>query len=196
MTTTASAASKIAERYATALIETGEQSKTLESIEKDLESLITMVESSEDLTSLIKSPLYNGAQQTGAIQAIAQKAGFNKLTSNFLGVLAQNRRLNILKDVISAFRAQLSHRRGEVLAKVTTAFPLTPEQERYLQDSLKKSLGFKVTLQVTVDPSILGGMIVTVGSKMVDDSVRRKLERLKLKMQSSSNQNTKLEEVG
>ncbi len=195
MTTTASAASKIAERYATALIETGEQSKAIDSIEKDFSELSNMIDQSSDLATLINSPLYSSTEQGSALWDLAQKAGFNKLTANFLGVLVQNRRLDILKDVIAAFGRELARRRGQVNAKVVSAVKLTAEQERALQDSLKKSLGFNVTLDMSVDPALLGGMIVTVGSKMIDDSVRRKLERLKLKMQSS-NQNTNLKEVG
>ncbi len=195
MAKSSTAANVIATRYATALIETASQANAIESVEKDMSALATMVDASEDLRSLISSPLFRGEQQQAAISAIAEKAGFNKLTSNFLNVLAQNRRLDALAQIISAFKDALAARRGEVKADVTTAFALTAEQERALQDSLKKSLGFNVHLNLNVDRSLLGGMVLTVGSRMVDDSVKGKLARLKQAMQSHTNQNTDMKEV-
>lgn len=195
MTTTASAASKIAERYATALIETGTESGAIDAIERDFTEFSAMMGSSAELTSLISNPVYSAEQQGSALLALAQKAGFNKVTANFFGVLAQNRRLDIVQSIIVEFRHQLARRRGEVKAKVVTAIAMTADQQQALQDTLKKTLGFQVTLDASVDPSLLGGMVLTVGSRMIDDSVRRKLERLKLNMQTS-NQNVKLQEVG
>jgi F-type H+-transporting ATPase subunit delta len=192
-----SAAHVIANRYATALIDTADSAKALDSVEKDMSELASMLEQSADLKSLISSPLFNRDQQMTSLTAIGQQAGFNKLTVNFLGVLAQNRRLADLGGIIKGFRQELSKRRGEIRAQVKSAFPLTPEQERMLQDSMKKSLGFNVQLETSVDRSLLGGMIVTVGSRMIDDSVKGKLERLKQVMQSQtqSNQNTAMKEV-
>jgi F-type H+-transporting ATPase subunit delta len=189
------AANVIATRYATALIETAEQASSVESVEKDMSSLAAMLAASDDLRSLISSPLFRSEQQQEAISAIAEKAGFNKLTVNFLNVLAQNRRLGALEQIITAFKDALAARRGEVKADVTTAFALTPEQQRTLQDQLKKSLGFNVHLNLSVDRSLLGGMVLTVGSRMVDDSVKGKLARLKQAMQTHSNENTSMKEV-
>jgi F-type H+-transporting ATPase subunit delta len=193
------AANVIATRYATALIETASQAVgqagAIDSVEKDMSALATMLAASEDLRSLISSPLFRSEQQQAAISALAEKAGFNKLTINFLNVLAQNRRLGALEQIIVAFKDALAARRGEVKADVTTAFALTSEQERALQDSLKKSLGFNVHLNLNVDRSLLGGMVLTVGSRMVDDSVKGKLARLKQAMQSHTNQNTDMKEV-
>lgn len=187
----------VARRYASALLDMADEAKSVEKIEKDMLALEAMLEGSEDLQRLIENPLMNrGAQQNG-ILAIATKAKFQKLTQNFLGVLAQNRRLNALPQVINAMKAEMRNRRGEVEAKVVSAFALTPAQTNALQKDLSKAMGTNVTLSVEVDKELLGGMAVTVGSQMIDDSVRSKLDRLKRAMSSGSNQNqVKLEEVG
>lgn len=199
MAKSSTAANVIATRYATALIETASQTAgqagAIESVEKDMSSLAAMLAESADLRSLISSPLFRREQQQDAISAIAEKSGFNKLTINFLNVLAQNRRLGALAQIIKAFHDELARSRGVVKAGVRTAFALTPDQERALQDQLKKSLGFNVHLDLSVDRSLLGGMIVTVGSRMVDDSVKGKLARLKQTMQTYSNTNTDMKEV-
>lgn len=187
----------VARRYASALLDMADEAKSVEKIEKDMLALEAMLEGSEDLQRLIENPLMNrGAQQNG-ILAIATKAKFQKLTQNFLGVLAQNRRLNTLPQVINAMKAEMRKRRGEVEAFVVSAYALTPAQTNALQKDLSKAMGTNVTLSVEVDKELLGGMTVTVGSQMIDDSVRSKLDRLKRAMSSGSNQNqVKLEEVG
>ena len=119
-----------------------------------------------------------------ADKALAQKAKFQTLTANFLGVLAQNRRLPALGAVIGAFQSELRRRRGEVEAKVETAFALNPAQTNALQEQLSKAMGTNVTLNVEVNRDLLGGLVVTVGSRMIDDSVRRKLEKLQRTMNS------------
>lgn len=195
MAKSSTAANVIANRYATALIETADQAKTLDSVEKDMAALGGMLSQSADLKTLIASPIFSRDQQTAAMSALASEAGFNKLTANFLSVLCQNRRLYALGAILKAFREGLSARRGEVRAQVKSAFALTPEQERLLQDSLKKTLGFNVQLETSVDRTLLGGMIVTVGSRMIDDSVKSKLERLKQVMQSQGQSNQNLQTI-
>lgn len=169
----------VAARYAAALIDMAEQAGAVEKIEKDFNALEAMIAGSADLTSLIRNPLYKRTQQSSAIAALAQKAGFDALTTRFLGVLVQNRRLSALPQVIQALRAELTRRRGGVEANVQSASALSDSQTKALQQALSESMGSHVTLNVAVDRSLLGGMIVTVGSRMIDDSVRRKLERLK-----------------
>ncbi len=159
----------------------------VDKVEKDLLELQAMIENSADLRKLLNNPLINRSQQQKAILALADKAGFNKLTTQFLGVLAHNRRLLALADVIAAFRDALAKSRGESLAKVQTAFALTPAQTKSLQEQLSKVMGSNVTLEVSVDKDLLGGMIVTVGSKQIDDSVKRKLERLRRAMNANDN---------
>ncbi|MDB5492379.1 MAG: synthase delta chain, partial [Micavibrio sp.] len=170
---------QIATRYASALIDMAGQVQSIEKVEKDFNELQVMVAGSKDLQSLIRNPLFNRANQQAAILAIAKQAGFDDLTVKFLGVLAQNRRMPILKDVIRAFTAELNRRRGGVEAKVQTAVALSDAQTEALKKSLSDAMGSNVNLNVEVNRDILGGMIVTVGSRMIDDSVRRKLERLK-----------------
>lgn len=185
-----------ARRYATALVDTAINAKSLEAVEQDLKDFEAMIAGSNDLQNLIRSPLFNRDQQAGAMAAIADKAKFNPVTKNFLQLLADNRRLNIVSAVISAVKDSIQKRRGEVSAQVQVAYPLTDEQRKALQDALSKATGRSVDINLSVNKDLIGGMIVTVGSKMIDDSVKRKLERLERAMKSQSNQNTtKQEEV-
>ncbi len=187
----------IASRYVSALLDMAEEAKLIEQVEKDLQDLSGMIDSSEDLQSLIGNPLMSREQHKAGILAIAEKAKLQQLTGNFLGVVADNRRLPALPQIIKKFQEELRKRRGEVEARVETAFALTPAQTDALQKELTKSMGTNVTLSVEVNEELLGGMIVTVGSRMIDDSVRRKLERLQRTMSSGSNENqAHLKEVG
>lgn len=169
----------VASRYAAALVDMAEQAGAIDKIERDFNALESMIAGSKDLGSLICNPLYKRTQQGSAIQALAQKAGFDSLTTRFLGVLVQNRRLSALPNVIRALKIELTRRRGGVEANVQTAFALSDAQTRALQGALTEAMGSNVTLNVDVNRDLLGGLIVTVGSRMIDDSVRRKLERLK-----------------
>src|SRR6185295_14314880 len=146
--------------YAAALLDMATESKAVDKVEKDLLGLQGMIEGSADLRKLLYNPLINRVQQQKAILAIAAKAGFQKLTTQFLGVLAENRRLPALTDIIAAFRDALAKSRGEVQAQVQTAFALTPAQTKSLQDQLSKAMGSNVTLNVTVNKDLLGGMVV------------------------------------
>lgn len=169
----------IAKRYATALLEMAMDAKVLEPVERDMRELSAMLQGSAALQSLVRNPLIDRNRQKNVVAALAQTAQFDKLTQNFLGVLAQNRRLSALPAVIKAFRTEVARRRGEVEARVQTAYALTPAQSEQLQRELARALGSHVTLHVEVEKDLLGGMIVTVGSLMIDDSLKRKLERLK-----------------
>lgn len=176
---------QVASRYAAAFIDLAEQDHLIDKIERDFNELQAMIAGSKDLDSLIRNPLFNRDQQKAALVALAQKAGFCDLTVRFLGVLSQNRRTGALPDVIRAAKAELTRRRGGVEARVQTAYALSDAQTRELQKSLSDAMGSNVTLNVEVNRDILGGMIVTVGSRMIDDSVRRKLERLKRTLSGS-----------
>lgn len=185
-----------ARRYATALVDTAIHAKSLEAVEQDLKDFEAMVAGSAELQSLIRSPLFNRTQQAAAMAAIADKAKFNPITRNFLQLLADNRRLTMVSAVIAAVKDSIQKRRGEVSAQVQVAYPLTDAQRKALQDALSKATGRSVDINLSVNKDLIGGMIVTVGSKMIDDSVKRKLERLERAMKSQSNQNTtKQEEV-
>lgn len=197
MTSSTKASSAVSSRYATALIDLSEKAGNLDKVEKDLGELRSMIEQSPDLSLLIHSPLINAVKAGTALAALAEKAGFQALTRNFLGVLGKNRRLQGLSAMIEAFYQELSRRRGEITVNVQTAQDMTPAQLAALQQSMSKSMGAEVSIRATVEPSILGGMIVTVGSQMIDDSVARKLERLKAAMSKQSNENiTSKKEVG
>lgn len=188
---------QVASRYVSALLDMAADAGQTEKVEKDLLELEAMIAGSGDLQMLIDNPLMNSAQQRAGILALADKAKFQQLTGNFLGVVANNRRLSLLPQIIRTCKTELRKRRGEVEAKVESAFALTPAQTDALQKELSKAMGVNVTLNVEVNKDLLGGMIVTVGSRMIDDSVRRKLERLQRTMSSGSNENqTQLKEVG
>lgn len=182
--------SAVTYRYATALIELAEESKIMAQVEKDLNALLVMLKESADLSALIHSPVLSAARQEAAMLAVAEKAGFQDMTKSFLGVLVRNRRLNVLPAVIGAVKDSLSARRGEIVANVQTAQALSKAQAKALQDALSKNLGSAVQLNAKIEPGILGGMIVTVGSQMIDDSVARKLERLQAAMRAQANQNS------
>ena len=196
MTSTSNASAALTARYATALIELAHQAGKTARIEQDLDRLAEMIKSSSDLTHLIRSPAISRMAQHKALTALAQKAGFDVLTTNFLGVLVHNRRLNAIGAMIRTVKDQMAHRRGEVTVQVETAQDMTPAQMQALQEALAKGMNRTVSIRAKVEPSILGGMIVTVGSRMFDDSVRRKLEKLKIAMGKQANQNLSINEKG
>ena len=172
----------VARRYEAALIDTAERSELIEKIEKDITDLGFMLDGSEDLQRLVCNPLISRTQQRNAVMALAEKARFQTLMASFLGVLVDNRRLRALRGIIPAFHAELRKRRGQVEAKVESAYALSPAQTKALQEQLSKAMGSYVTLNVEVNKDLLGGMVVTVGSRMIDDSVKRKLEKLQRAM--------------
>lgn len=185
----------VATRYVKALIDLAEDAKAIKDVEKDFADLSAMVESSDDFRHFIRSPLIPAGKQSNTVLAIAKKAKFHALSVNFLNTLVHNRRLNILEGVLAAFTSELAKRRGAVEVIVETAQDLSAKQIKVLQDALSKQTGTDVSLQTKVEPSVLGGMVVTVGSQMIDDSVRGKLERLKQTMSAGSNENITLKEV-
>ena len=175
-------ASGLAGRYASALFDLAEADKLLDAVTDDLDSLNVMIGESEDLRRLLRSPVISRNDQRKTIAVIAEKAEFNVLTRNFIGVVADNRRLFVLPDMIAAFREILSRHRGEATAEVVSASELSDKQMNALGDSLKEAIGSKVTIDSSVDPELLGGLVVKVGSRMVDSSLRTKLQQLRLAM--------------
>ena len=193
----AKASHAVTSRYALALIELAQESNRIQQVERDLNELGAMIAASADLTTVISSPSLSRDQQAKAIMAIADKAKFDGLTRNFLGVLVKNRRLGAVQGISEAFRTELSRRRGEVAVEVQTAQDMSASQLESLQRAIAKGLGRDVALKAKVEPSILGGMIVTIGSKMIDDSGARKHERQKAARSRQSNQNSQtVKEVG
>jgi len=176
-------------RYASAFVDSALESKKADAVQKDLQELALMIEGSQDLQNFIKSPLISREDQQDAIMALSKKAKFQDITANFLALLAQNRRLNMIEGIIPAVHKDMAQRRGEVAAQVQTAFKLTAAQEKALQEALTKAVGKTVSVNVEVQEDLIGGMVVTVGSQMIDDSIKRKLERLKIAMTSNANNN-------
>jgi F-type H+-transporting ATPase subunit delta len=174
--------SGLAGRYALALLELAEEKKALDAVADDFRALKGVLADSEDLQRLIHSPLFGREQQTKAMVAILEKAGANDLTKRFVQGVGQNRRLFALSDMITAYLNELARRRGEITAEVTAARELTDAQKDKLVETLKKAAGAKVQVDVKVDPSLLGGLIVKVGSRMIDGSLKTKLAKLQVAM--------------
>lgn len=172
----------IADRYASALFELADSSGSLDVVAGDLKTLLAMLRESADLRRLVDSPVLSREQQGKAITAVAQAAGFAELTTKFLGLAAKNRRLFTLAGVIASYLGRLAARRGEKAATVASAVALTPAQQDALTTALKAAFGGSVAVDVKVDPSLLGGLVVQVGSRMVDSSLKTKLQHLKLAM--------------
>lgn len=172
--------SGVAERYAGSLFDLAAQSNAVAAVERDLTRFEAMLDGSEDLQRLIKSPVFSADDQFKAIASIADKAGISGLTGNFLRVVAQNRRLFAIPAMIKAFRRIAAEQRGEVSAEVTSAHELSPAQTAELKAALKGVAGKDVSLSVTVDPSLLGGLVVRIGSRQIDTSLKTKLNSLKL----------------
>jgi F-type H+-transporting ATPase subunit delta len=168
----------MAGRYATALFELALESKKLTDVEADLNSFNEMLEGSADLQRLVRSPVFSAEEQQRAIASIAKKAKIFGVTANFLELIARNRRLFAVADMIRAFNALAAAHRGEVTADVTSASKLSSEQIKALKASLKSAIGQDVQLETRIDPALLGGLVVKVGSRMIDTSLRTKLNNL------------------
>lgn len=172
----------LAQRYAVALFDLADSKSQLDAVAGDLGALARMIEESADLRRLINSPVLSRGDQGRAIAAIAQGAAFSDLTGKFLGLLARNRRLFALPGMMNAFKKMLAKRRGEMTAEVWSAHALSAEQQNALADAIKRAHGAKVTMEVRQDPSLIGGLVVKVGSRMIDSSIRTKLQKLQLAM--------------
>jgi F-type H+-transporting ATPase subunit delta len=172
----------VAGRYASALFELAEEANQVRQVEKDLTALLGMLDRSPDMKRMVRSPVFSSGEQGRAIAAIAEKAGIAPLVVNFLKVLARNRRLFALNEMIRTFLALAARKRGEVNAEVASAHPLNGEQLAALKETLRASAGKDVQLITKVDPTLLGGIIVKMGSRMIDSSLRTKLTSLKTVM--------------
>jgi F-type H+-transporting ATPase subunit delta len=172
----------VAGRYASALFELAKEEGRLEAVERDVSAFQAMLGASEDLRRLVRSPVISAEDQTRALAALLGKAGIAGLTANFVHLIARKRRLFALADMLKAFRALAARERGEVNADVASAHPLTPEQMQLLSDTLRTSIGKNVRIDTHVDPNLLGGLVVKVGSRMIDSSLRTKLNNLKVAM--------------
>lgn len=174
--------SGVAGRYATALFELALEGNALEQVAADLDRFNEALDAFEDLTRLVKSPVFTADEQGRALAAVLEQLKIEGLTRNFLLLVAKNRRLFATPDMIRAFRAMLARHRGETSAMVTAASKLTEAQRSALTQALQAALGKEVMLEERVDASLLGGLVVKVGSRMVDTSLRTKLNSLKVAM--------------
>lgn len=172
-------------RYAAALLELAPSAAAVKALEKDLKSVKTMFATSEDLRRLANSPVFSTDDKVAALTAVAKKAKLGKLATQFIGLVAQNRRAGELPVIITAFEDELALRRGSQIAKVTSAKKLTAAQVTSLKANLKKAEGRKVDLEMDVDPSLLGGFVVRLGSKLYDSSLKTQLEDLSLALKDA-----------
>lgn len=182
MSEPASISAGIASRYATAVFELVKEAKGLKALETDVAALSTALKDSPELRALIASPVYSREEQTGAVAALAKKMGLSATLANTLSLMGDNRRLFVLPQLLSALDAMIAEEKGEVTADVTAAAALTKAQADKLAKSLSASVGKTVKLNTTVDDSLIGGLIVKVGSKMIDTSIRSKLASLQNSM--------------
>jgi F-type H+-transporting ATPase subunit delta len=178
--------SGMAGRYATALFELARDNKAVDAVKKDLDQFDALVSGSADLNRLVRSPVFGVDEQLKALSAILAKAGITGLAANFLRVITTNRRLFAVRDMIRAYRALVARHKGEVTAQVTVAEKLNDKNLDALKSALKSVTGGKdIDLEVEVDPAIIGGLIVKVGSRMVDSSLRTKLNSIKIAMKEA-----------
>jgi F-type H+-transporting ATPase subunit delta len=176
----------VAGRYASALFELASESSNVADVESDLGKFQALLDESPDLVRLVRSPVIAANDQSRAIGVILDKAGIGGLAANFLKLVTSNRRLFVVQDIIKAYRALSAKARGEVSAEVTSALALNSEQIAALKETLKASVGKDVTLQSRVDASLLGGLIVKLGSRMIDSSLKTKLQNMKVALSEAS----------
>ncbi|MGC1559196.1 MAG: F0F1 ATP synthase subunit delta [Bradyrhizobium sp.] len=177
--------SGVSGRYATALFELARDERCIDTVKADLDGFEVMLTENPDLMRLVRSPVFSAEEQLRALTAVLGRAGISGVTANFLKVLTANRRLFAVADVIRAFTALVAKFRGEATADVTVAESLSDRNLDALKTALKSVTGKDVTLNVKVDPSIIGGLMVKLGSRMVDSSLRTKLNSIKHAMKEA-----------
>ena len=177
--------SGVSGRYATALFELARDEKSIDAVKADLDRFEAMLADSTDLKRLVRSPVFSADSQSRALVAVLDKAGISGVAANFLKVLTANRRLFVVSDVLRAFRALVARFKGEATADVTVAEPLSEKNLDAFKTALKSVTGKDVALNVKVDPSIIGGLVVKLGSRMVDSSLRTKLNSIKHAMKEA-----------
>lgn len=175
---TAGISTGIAARYATAVFDLAKEGKDIKALETDVAALQAAIADSADFTTLLTSPLYNRDEQGAAVTAIAKKMGLSATVSNVLSLLVAKRRLFVLPHMLAVLQDRLADERGEMTAEVTTAKSLTKAQSDKLAKTLSGQVGKTVTIKQTVDESIIGGLIVKMGSRMIDTSIAAKLNAL------------------
>jgi F-type H+-transporting ATPase subunit delta len=185
LTTDDSQIGGLAGRYATAVFELARAEGALDVLASDLSALKALLRKSPELARLVRSPAFSREEQARAVGAVMNQAKASPLAVKLVLLLARKRRLIILSDVIGAFEALLAHHRGEVAASVTSARALDAEETEELKHVLKEQLGREPKLELHVDPSLLGGLVLRIGSRMIDSSLRTKLDGLRIAMRGN-----------
>ena len=178
MSEPASISAGIAERYATAIFEIAQEENSLDALESSVNDLGTAVNESAELRTVLASPLISREEQGAAIAALSDKMGLAPVMQNVLGLMAKKRRLFVVPQMVAALRDLIAEERNEVTAEVISATALSDAQTESLSKSLAENVGKTVTINASVDESLIGGLIVKVGSKMIDTSIRSKLNSL------------------
>lgn len=173
-------------RYANALFELADEQGALDPVMDDLATLRSMIREAPDFARVLTSPVIGRDEQSAAVGAVMERAGIGSLTRRFVSLVARNRRLFALPRMIEVYRALLAARRGEIAAEVISAGPLSDAQRAALEQALARSVGANVSIDLRVDPVILGGLVVKVGSRMVDSSLRTKLDKLQISMKGAA----------
>jgi F-type H+-transporting ATPase subunit delta len=177
--------SGMAGRYATALFELALAENAFDAVEADLGRFDALLAESADLARLVRSPVFGAEEQTKALAAVLDRAGVGGLAAKFLKVVASNRRLFAVRDIVKAFRALVARHKGEVTAEVTLAEQPSEQHLAAVKDALKAVTKKDVQVDVKIDPSLIGGLVVKLGSRMVDTSLRTKLNAIKLAMKEA-----------
>ncbi|MEN9856562.1 MAG: hypothetical protein RL186_439 [Pseudomonadota bacterium] len=177
--------SETAKRYGAALFALASDSKKIEPVEADAKALLAAWDASAELRDVMKSPLFPADQKAGALAALAKKMKLSTITTHFLGLTAHNRRTGALADMLRAYIGLAAKARGTVLAEVSTAEPLGADALKSLTEALRTAFQAGIEVQTTVKPELLGGLVVKVGSRLFDDSVKSKLDALKIAMKGA-----------
>ena len=178
MSEPASISTGIASRYATAIFELAKEGSALAALETDIDTLGAALKDSDDFRDVIASPVYSRDEQGASVAAVAEKAGLSEILKNTLGLMATKRRLFVLPQLVAELSRLIAEEKGEITAEVTSAQPLTDDQVSRLSETLKARMGKDVKLNTAVDESLIGGLVVNVGSRMIDTSIRSRLAAL------------------
>jgi F-type H+-transporting ATPase subunit delta len=175
----------MAGRYATALFDLAHEANAVDAVRADLDRFGALVAESADLTRLVRSPVFSAAEQLQALSAVLDRAGIGGLAAKFLKLVTANRRLFAVRDMIKAFRELVARHKGEATAEITVAEQLKDEHIEALRAALKSVSGKDVDLHIKIDPAVIGGLVVKLGSRMVDTSLRTKLNAIKHAMKEA-----------
>ena len=176
----------LADRYATALYAQADDTHALDQAVDEMESLGRLIDQSPDFRRLLASPLIDVTQARAAVSAVLNGQGFSKLVQDFVGVVANNRRLGVLRPIVAAFAALVAQKRGVIVASVASAHPLSAVQREQLRARLIEAGYGNVNIEDSVDPSLLGGLVVRIGARLYDTSLKSRLQRLQYAMKGAA----------